>query len=506
MAEFNVLNEPWIPVMTISGTAEKYGIMEALTKAHEMAEVACESPLETYAVQRFLIAFLMDAYRHELLHGRDRKKLFERGKFDPAVIASYIELCRNEGVTFDLFDPEKPFYQATFDERYDSDAKIKPIANLFHAIPSGNNPVHFEHKVADESECTPAQALRALLAAQLFATSMTQGYPSSVNDTPCYYALLKGRNLFETLCLSMLSVGECQGIDFDSALPAWRDRSPEIPKAEHADVSMLEGLTFRPRRVTIICEEDGMVRKLYFQQGQSFHPNGRWIDPHVTYSVNKDGDYVTVKPHLGRMPWRDVAAFAFSKDNKYSRPATILAKSGNVLDRSDPRIITMYGLTSSQAKYEDWITDSLSVPGDILFDEYKSESLRASMKKVEDTASLVFRTVNSISNAVERTKDGKKKQSEAAAEAQMVFFTEMHDYVFSEYMPALVEADYSNEDWETVPNKVINKALHDCAKRIVKDYAQKLGSTARCLEAQAEQLRFFNGLLNKILNERKEDD
>lgn len=503
MAGFDVLTESWIPVLMLNGQSAEMGVVDILCKAHDISAVSCESPLETYAVQRFLIAFLMDAYR--LLHAEDRKKLFDSGRFDPGVISDYIAKCRKEGVTFDLFDEKRPFYQAVIDEKYDCEAKIKPIANLFHAIPSGNNPIHFEHGVADESECTPAQAIRALIAAQLFSTSMTQEYPSSVNDTPCYYALLKGRNLFETFCLSMLSVGECQGIDFDSVLPAWRDRNIEIPKSEHADISMMEGLTFRPRRITLIHADDGMVRKIYFQQGQSFHPNGRWIDPHVTYTVNKNGDYVTVKPRLGRMPWRDVAAFAFSKNDRFSRPARILSASKNILDENTPRIIDMYGLVSSNAKYEDWITDSLSVPNEVLFDEYKAESLRASMRKVEDTASLVFRTVNAIANAVERTKDGKKKQTESASEAQAFFFAEMHRYIFADYLPELAAADFSTEEGADIPNDVLANAISICAKRVIKEYAQKLGNTARCLEVQTNQIRDFNRSLSTIIDSGKEE-
>ena len=114
MAGFDVLTEPWIPVIALDGSQRELGIIDALADAHKLFEVICESPLETYAVQRFLITFLMDAYR--LSHAGDRRRLFESKCFDKNVIKKYVALCRSEGVTFDLFDKEKPFYQAVFDE------------------------------------------------------------------------------------------------------------------------------------------------------------------------------------------------------------------------------------------------------------------------------------------------------------------------------------------------------------------------------------------------------
>lgn len=525
MAGFDVLTEPWIPVIALDGSQRELGIIDALADAHKLSEVICESPLETYAVQRFLITFLMDAYR--LSHAGDRRRLFESKCFDKNVIKKNVALCRSEGVTFDLFDKEKPFYQAVFDERYDSEAKIKPSAILLHAVPSGNSPVHFDH--FGISECSPAQAFRALLAAQIYATAMAQGYPSSVNDTPCWYVLIKGNSLFETLCLSMLSVGECRGMEFDSGLPAWRDKSVEIPKAEHADISVLEGLTFRPRRITLVRDTDGKVRQLYYQQGQSFHQNGRWIDPHVSFFVNKNGEYVSVKPRLGRMAWRDVGAFALSNADNMSRPATIITASEGIIEKHIPRLIMLFGLVSSQAKYEDWLYDEINIPGDILLDEDKADALRMTMERIEQTAALVYTTVNSVSYAMEHKEDskkkqsepakeaekaffcemlivdGKKKQSEAAREAEEAFFSEMHTALFAEYFPVLAKANTSSADWMRTTNEVINNCIKKTAWQTTYEFVKKIGSTAKYLEAQTIILRYFRTKLSTILYGRKAD-
>ena len=503
MGKFDVLTEPWIPVVSVDGQNMELGLSETLLKAHELSQVCCESPLETYAVQRFMIAFLMDAYRLE--RARDRKRLYARGCFDKEVLDQYIELCRSEGVSFDLFDEKRPFYQAAFDERYDSEEKKKSAAMLFHARPSGNSHVHFEHILAETGEYSPAEALRAIFSAQLFSTAMAQGYPSSVNDTPCYYALLCGKNLFETLTLSMLSLGECAYVEFDRQPSAWRDTATEVPKAEHADISMLEGLTFRPRRITLTQDADGKVRRVFYQQGQSFHANGRWRDPHVSYAVNSSGDYVSIKPRLGRMPWRDVGNYLFSKNDADSRPADIIRCSSNIIESETPRILWVFGLTlpPAKAKYEDWVCDTLTVPGEILLDEYIAEELRSGMGTIEDSAKCVYSAVNAVRNAQERTKDGKKRQTETASEAQAIFFSQMHGVVFGAYMNALAKADPEQTDWQNLPRSILTDAIKTTARRIVREFANKLGNNARSLEVQVKELALFEKNLKGILNERK---
>lgn len=54
---YNVLYEKWIPM----SDGLNHSLWDCLEKAHELQCVSCASPLETYAVYRFLCAFAMDA-------------------------------------------------------------------------------------------------------------------------------------------------------------------------------------------------------------------------------------------------------------------------------------------------------------------------------------------------------------------------------------------------------------------------------------------------------------
>ena len=59
-ASFNVLDQAWIPVISLEGKEETLGIRETILRAQELREITSASPLEEYSLYRFLGLFLMD--------------------------------------------------------------------------------------------------------------------------------------------------------------------------------------------------------------------------------------------------------------------------------------------------------------------------------------------------------------------------------------------------------------------------------------------------------------
>ena len=140
-ASFNVLDQAWIPVVRMDGQEELLGIRETLDCAHELREISSASPLEEYGLYRFLGLFLMDALRPE--SEEDIEDLLASGCFDRTAIEDYIALCQSEGVSFDLFDEERPFLQSKYDPAIDGEPK--PVSVLDFTRASGNNHTHFDH-------------------------------------------------------------------------------------------------------------------------------------------------------------------------------------------------------------------------------------------------------------------------------------------------------------------------------------------------------------------------
>ena len=177
------------------------------------------------------------------------------------MIQEYITECEQEGVRFDLFDPERPFLQTTY--RKDWDREPKSVTVLDYSIPNGNNHIHFDHKRVSAAY-TPGEALRMLLAAQIFCTAAAQGYPSNVNGAPPWFTLIQGQNLFETLVFGMLETDRIE-LPLDCPPVLWRNFNEVTPKQKVARTSWLFGMYFPARRIHLIPSEDGhSVLGVYF--------------------------------------------------------------------------------------------------------------------------------------------------------------------------------------------------------------------------------------------------
>ncbi|MEW6034890.1 MAG: type I-E CRISPR-associated protein Cse1/CasA, partial [Chloroflexota bacterium] len=55
---YNLLEEPWIPVLWSDGRLSHAGIKEALTQADRIRQVAASNPMDRVAIFRFLLALL----------------------------------------------------------------------------------------------------------------------------------------------------------------------------------------------------------------------------------------------------------------------------------------------------------------------------------------------------------------------------------------------------------------------------------------------------------------
>ena len=296
---FNVLDEPWIPVVTAEGKEEMLGIRQTLCRAHELREISSASPLEEYAMYRFLGLFLMDALRPE--SESDIEDLLENGRFNPEVIEGYIDLCEQEEVSFDLFDAKRPFLQSPQNAEFDGEKK--PVSVLDCTRPSGNNHTHFQHLSGNINSVKADAAMRLLLTTYLFVTAAAQGYPSGVYGAPPYFSVIVGNNLFETLTAELLP-SDYIGLPMDSPPVLWRRTEPILTKREVGATSWLQGMLFPCRRIRMIPNERGEVSEVYLSQGENYVNKESWRDPYVTYRRN-DTSVFPMRPSSERAVWRN---------------------------------------------------------------------------------------------------------------------------------------------------------------------------------------------------------
>lgn len=495
--KYSVLTEPVIPVVMPDGENRDIGVREAFINAHNIRDIRGDMPLERYALLRLLIAFAMD-----MLHPEDsyeRRDILEKGCFDAGTFDEYISMCEKDGPRFDLFDERHPFMQSRYDESLDAKA-IKPVANLFQTLPTGNNHIFLDHRLESEHEKTPTEAFRGMCCLYLFCTAGAQGYPSGVNNTPPVYTVIRGINLFETIVFNMLSVSEAGNIKYGIGDVLWRNDISVIPKEEVADITLLEALTFMPRRITLKVEEDSVVRNVFLQQGRNFKGNDSWHDPHVPQFRKNDGSFGTVKPELGKDLWRDVGTMLYDETDTRNKQPLVLRCIINLFDYDElPTILAVraVGLVTNQAAYTEWYEDELALPAILLCDQEKADVFREDVKDIEF---LQNRIQDQISKHVDKPREGSKTtEHETALQCKRYFLQAAHDFLFGAVMDDIL----SGSD-EKTHVELFAQGLKDMLSDMIRNVLYSSGSDVNSMRKQLNAESAIWSSYYSIIKEREE--
>lgn len=274
---YDLLEEPWIPLVYGDGEVRRAGVLQALRDAGKVRQVAASNPLDRVAILRFLLALLYWC-RGSPAAGTD---------IGPADLfpQEALDRLKTERSRFDLFGERERFYQ--YREPGDGPSPHAPSTYLMHEIPSGTNKWHFRHSTDGIDGLCPSCCALGLVRLPVFTTMGGRGYTTCINGTPPIYAVPLGSSLAGTLELSWRPV---------SALgsPAWMEPNVRLP--DHGEVPVLSGLTWLPWRVwlddpepaaasCVACGREAPVVRRCVRAGKP--PSGRptWHDPHT---VNRD--------------------------------------------------------------------------------------------------------------------------------------------------------------------------------------------------------------------------
>jgi len=354
---FNVLSEPWIPVIRLDDSSGYLGILPCLEKAHELREIRDAAPIIEFGLYRLLVAFVLDALilaNRRPKHPLDLKSLIKEGRFDTDLLNNYAQRC---GDVFDLFHPERPFLQTAMEK-----AEAKPLAGVFAAAPSGTNACHWHHQDEDDMAVTPAHAARLLTTIAPFMTEGGRGLSPSINGAPAIYALPIGSNLFETIVLSIPCRTDQE--DGDGAI-AWR--SKRVPGSERTQATTVEALTWQPRRIQLVPGDT--VSRMKFEKGDTARLTA-WTDASLAYRYDKD-KHTPIRMRENRPLWRDAGALLLlgDQDDKraqgesktaFRRP-DVVEHAFAVSEGKDVRI-QLYGMRTDKMKVFEWAKAVLAVP------------------------------------------------------------------------------------------------------------------------------------------------
>ena len=161
--EYNLLDEPWIPVRLVDGTITDVGLLELLRRTTDIADLACELPTQSIAIQRLILAI---AYRVATPRdARDWARQWDDGAPTEQMI-EYLEQWRDR---FYLFGGRDPFMQVA-DLRTDKD-EVKTLDAVVACVPKEEKRLFSTRQGAGVARLSPSDAARWLVHAQAYDPS-----------------------------------------------------------------------------------------------------------------------------------------------------------------------------------------------------------------------------------------------------------------------------------------------------------------------------------------------
>lgn len=393
--QFDLIDEPWIPCVGLDGSYGELGLRETLVRAHQLRELAGESPLITAALYRLLLAVL-----HRVVGPASYDawgNLWNAGQWNASSVSDYLDRWHSR---FNLFDSARPFYQA-------ADPRVKPktIASLVHDVASGNNATLFDHHTDGAGMAlTPAQAARVLVAAQTFGLAGLSGLVEKFTDGPWARGvifLVQGDTLFETLALNLLRYpGGWGGKDDQDDRPAWEMDDPFIPQRA-VPLGYLDYLTWHNRRILLLPEDtaEGIwVRQSTVAPGLRLAPEV--LDPMKHYRRDKERGPIALRFNEERALWRDSASL-FQLDSADWRPPLVFGWAAELADEgylepAQTRRTLALGMANDQARVDFYRSERFPLPLRYLQEPALVERLTEALAMAEEAGRQLWGAARSL--------------------------------------------------------------------------------------------------------------
>ena len=319
---FNVLFDPWLSVISTKGVSKRICLMDALTGAGTI-QIAYPNPMDKLAAFRFILALLYWCKEHT------------HDDLSEDIPPSWITFLSKNKDLFNLFGTGARFYQEANLNR------TRPITELFHEVPTGNNAWHFHHVRDYGTGVCCSCCVTGMLRLPLFSVSGLPDLKSGINGSPPTYVLYWGTNLFSAVKYNwhpQENMGD----------PIW---VAPYGYTQDDEVPLLPGLTVPARKLyleyphdseepCIVCgEKPGrLVTFCQFESAGSLE-NSTWHDPHTIFSGER-----LVRPENIMLTGKLV------KDMKYRELLPQFLKNHQ---STSPRQILIIGFSTKEAKYVD---------------------------------------------------------------------------------------------------------------------------------------------------------
>lgn len=352
VAEFNLIDEPWIPVVDLEGKQRDVSIREALASAHRFRDLAPDLPTMRFALLRLLESFVYRVLDDE----RDESggyaedfwgDLWRSETLPVEPIDDYLEEWRHR---FNLVDTEAPFMQVP-DLRTAKD-EWKPLS-LIVADVEPDKPLFTMRSELDSLSL--AEAARWLVHANAYDYSGIKsgavgdsrvkggrGYPMGIGWCGWMGGIaLTGRTLQETLLLNYVASREDDSLD---DLPIWEHPvlGPHERGFDQVGVTGPIALMTWPQRrfrlriegdkVTAVLVTNGDALDYTTQHKTELMTGWRFSQPQSTKA--KSARYMARELHAGQALWRGLSTLLPQGDS--ARLDKKVAEKWNVSDAALP--------------------------------------------------------------------------------------------------------------------------------------------------------------------------
>lgn len=520
MAEFNLIDEPWVPCISLDGKSEELGIRDTLLRAHELRELVDDSPLVTVAIHRLLLAILYRAFQGPSDMSAWRT-LYEAGSFaDNAALLAYLSKWHER---FWLFHNTLPFYQMADLETN----KAVSVNRLATECASGNNATLFDH-CSDDEEVTwpPATSARELVACQSFALGFGKSGNAKIggNDETLPYSAdaialrginiwIQGPTLFHTLMFNLVPID-------DQSLPSWelqdphqhRDRLSDRDRRAVTSFGVVDRLTWQSRLVRLL-PDSATVSRMFFTQGRSADKAAG--DPMKVYRASTQEGITALPLSSGKAAWRDAHSILTipQPQAREHRPEcfNLLARASaeEIVAPNQRFNVHVVGLASAPnkaGKFLLWRHERMPVPAALLQDANLVERLGQLLQAAEQVASQLWSRTNRMAtlylSPTAEDPDGRKPDPKDVEkmvqdlDPRPAFWSRLEEHFFDllEHLPD--DWDSATGEWKDDSQQTATRAWRDAVKgeahRALVESIRSLGITARAIAAVARVPTTFN--------------
>ena len=520
--DFDLLKNDWIPCIQLDNEQRDFCIISALVNSCSIRAIHHESPVVTFSVLRFLLAFcyrVAYATKKPLTSFRNWRRVHEEWKNGIAQkdIETYLDECKCRD-RFRLFDDRYPLYQVA-NLVCTGKEQPEPATRLFFEQFGGTPTQLWEHAPMLP---TIKEAALYLISSQAFGASTSNTSKAKVGEihylpsgrtfAPCYKGCivwLEGANLLETLLLNLV---DYDMVDVD--LPIWEKQltiqelrarqalcKQEVnseKKEEKCHKTFPTGpvqlFTWPSRAILLEKTKGEVVERVHFTQGLGLmdYP----LDPMKPYDA--EGRPMELDKNKGA--WRDLHAILELKPN---RNRTVLAFSHAARCGLSRTIINVAGVArgAKAAKILFWRYERFSVPVAMLEDVNIIDRIGTLVGEADNVEKILRQKAINIAyrytvqaNGRPDTKDQHDRNNDADKIAESIdprpaYWARLEKHFFDLLQNLPNDWDTEAGDWkpddQQHATRTWRKAVLNEARRSLEESVRSLGTTARAISAIA---------------------